>query len=290
MEILQKLDELLHSNSKSIALVAPSFVADFEYPQFINQLRHLGFDKIVELTFGAKLVNLSYYQIIKDNKEKTWISSPCPTVVQLIKRQFPHLIDNLVPVHSPMGVMSQICKKFFPNHKQVFIGPCITKKTEAIEIGGIELALTFKEINQYILEKNPSNVSDNDHTFDKFYNDYTKIYPLSGGLSHTLKYNQILNDDQILIMEGLKELSEVFSQFKDGKHKNYVLLDVLACQGGCIGGPGMVGNSDLQARKEKVLKYRQWASNNEKNLGRTGKKVHAEGIDPSRKFVNNNTI
>ena len=63
MEILQKLDELLHSNSKSIALVAPSFVADFEYPQFINQLRHLGFDKIVELTFGAKLVNLSYYQI-----------------------------------------------------------------------------------------------------------------------------------------------------------------------------------------------------------------------------------
>lgn len=289
MEILQKLDELLNSNSKTIALVAPSFVADFEYPAFINQLRNLGFDKIVELTFGAKIVNLSYYQIIKDNKDKTWISSPCPTVVQLIRKQFPHLIPNLVPVHSPMGVMTQICNKFFPEHKQVFIGPCITKKIEAVEIGGIELVLTFKEINQYISEKRPSALSNSEHRFDKFYNDYTKIYPLSGGLSQTLKYNQILNDNQILVMEGLKELSEVFSQFRDGKYKEYVLLDVLACNEGCIGGPGMVGTDNLQTRKERVLKYKQWASNNERNQGRTGKKVHADGINAFRNYVNNNT-
>lgn len=287
MEVLLKLNDLLNSTEKTVALVAPSFVADFEYPKFIHQLRHLGFDKVVELTFGAKLVNLAYYEILKEDRTKTWISSPCPTVVQFLKRQFPHLIPNLVPVHSPMGMMSLICTKFFPEHKQVFIGPCITKKVEAVEIGGIELVLTFKEIKQYMDEHDPGDSGIGDHPFDKFYNDYTKIYPISGGLSQTLKYNHILEEEEILVMEGLKEISEVFSNFKDGKYKEYVFLDLLACPGGCIGGPGMVGDNSIEERKTKVIAYKDWAATSEKNLGRTGKKTHAEGIEPKRIFTSN---
>ena len=35
-------------------------------------------------------------------------------------------------------------------------------------------------------------------SFDKFYNDYTKIYPVSGGLSSSLNYQHILKKKDIL--------------------------------------------------------------------------------------------
>jgi len=42
---------------KSIAMLAPTFVLDFEYPAIIGMLRELGFNKVTELTFGARIVN-----------------------------------------------------------------------------------------------------------------------------------------------------------------------------------------------------------------------------------------
>lgn len=284
MKDIKKLDKLLDNKTKKIALVAPSFVVDFKYPNFIYQLKHLGFNKVVELTFGAKLINKKYYDILKLDRSKTWISSPCPTIVQLIRTKFPHLIPNLIPVHSPMGAMSRVCKKYFPQYRQVFIGPCFTKKFEAQEIGGIDLVLTFKEIKEYIDKKKPSDAPLGKFVFDKFYNDYTKIYPLSGGLSQTLKYKNILEYEQILVSEGISNLINIFSEFKNGKYQNYIFMDVLSCEGGCIGGPGIVSMEKTNEKVKKVIKYKEWAIKHEKDMGRSGKMIHAKGVRLLRKF------
>ncbi len=268
-------------------MLAPSFVAEYEYPQIVYRLRALGFEKVIEITFGAKMTNLAYYELLKEKNDRTWIASPCPTLVNLIRTQYPHLVKNLVPVHSPMGSMGLICKKFFPDHKVVFVGPCITKKLEAKELGFIDEALTFKELDQLFLEKNiPEEITENKYciTFDRFYNDYTKIYPLSGGLSSTLNYSKILNKKDILVTDGMKNVKKVLDGFKDGYYKKYKFLDILNCEGGCINGPGMVGRYDLKKRKKRVLQYKDFASRYEHDLGRTGKKVHADGIDFKREI------
>ena len=279
------------SNKKYICLLAPSFVSEFDYPDIVYRLRALGFDKIVELTFGAKMTNLTYYTVLKDSidkgEDKTWIASPCPTLVNFIKVKYPHLVENLVPVHSPMGSMSLICKKFYPSHIQVFVGPCLTKSLEAQEIGTVDQALTFKELEELFNEKNiPEKVDDPKYceSFDKFYNDYTKVYPISGGLSNTLNYKHILNDHDILVKEGLNDLIKIFDRFKDGRYKHYKFLDFLNCKGGCINGPGMIGNRSVRERTKRVLKYREFSWRYEKDLGKAGSKIEAEGIDFRRKF------
>jgi len=282
-----KFKKLLLNKEKMVCMLAPSFVADFEYPQIVYRLRKLGFDEVVELTFGAKMTNLTYYSILKEKQDRTWITSPCPTLVNLIRNKYPDLVSNLVPVHSPMGCMSLICKKFFPNHKQVFVGPCITKKFEAEELGIIESVLTFKEINSLFEEfKIPEKVKEGKYckTFDKFYNDYTKIYPLSGGLSSTLHHKHILKKNEILIMDGLEKIDKVLKKFKNGKYGKYKLLDALTCNGGCINGPGMLGTYSQRERKKRILGYRDFARRYERDLGRTGTKVKAEGIDFRREF------
>jgi iron only hydrogenase large subunit-like protein len=276
---------------KYLCMLAPSFAAEFDYPQIIYRLRMLGFDEVVELTFGAKMVNLAYYNMLKESIEKgekkTWIASPCPTVVNMIRLKFPNLVPNLVPVLSPMGAMALICKKYYPDYHRVFVGPCITKKLEAGEIGTVDEVWTFKELEEKFKEKNiPDIVTDPRYcvSFEKFYNDYTKIYPISGGLSSTLHYKNILKEKDILVTEGIEKIMKILSKFENGMYKHYRFLDVLACEGGCIGGPGMIGKKSIRERRKRIVKYKEYASRYEKDLGRTGKKLLAKDINFSRKF------
>lgn len=274
--------------SKYLCMLAPSYIALYDYPNIVYRLRALGFEKVVEVTFGAKMTNVNYYKILKEREnERTWIASPCPTLVNLIRAKYPELVKNLVPVTSPMGSMALICKKHFPGYKVVFIGPCPTKKIEGKEIGTVDEVLTFKELDELFIKKNiPEKISDPKYclTFDKLYNDYTKIYPLSGGLSETLQYNRILKKQDILVVDGLDNIIKILNEFKDGRYKNYKFLDILSCSGGCIGGPGIVPKYTVSQRIKRVKKYRDFASRYEKDLGRTGKVLDAEDIDFSRKF------
>lgn len=273
--------------SKYLCMLAPSFVSVYDYPNIVYRLRALGFEKVVEVTFGAKMTNINYYDVLKNNTDRTWISSPCPTLVNVIRTKYPHLVKNLVPVHSPMGSMSLIVKRYFPNYKVVFVGPCFTKKMEAAEVGNIDEVLTFKELDELFVKYNiPEVIEDSKYiqTFDKLYNDYTKIYPLSGGLSSTLAYEKILKKKEILVMEGMENILKVLDGFKDGYYKQYKFLDILTCEGGCINGPGIDYKYPVKERIKRVKKYKEYATRYEKDLGRTGRKVDAEGIDFSRKF------
>lgn len=284
MSDIKKLEKLLRSKTPLVCMLAPSFIADFDYPEIVWQLKKLGFDQVVELTFGAKMTNIYSHKLIREDKSKTWIASPCPTIVQLIRNKYPHLKENLLSVHSPLGCMGLICKKFYPRHKYVFVGPCLTKKIEIKDLPEVELAITFREIEGILKKKGIDKVRKRKLTFDKFYNDYTKIFPLAGGMADTLHYKKILKKSQILIEDGIDEITKIFDRFKDGKYKNYIFFDCLACSGGCIGGPGMTTSRSVAKKRERVIKYRDFARKYERDLGRRGKIIHVDDIDFTRTF------
>ncbi len=273
---------------KYLCMLAPSFVSVYNYPDIVYRLRALGFDKVVEVTFGAKMTNINYYEILKNSDDRTWISSPCPTLVNIIRGKYPHLLRNLVPIHSPMGCMGLICRKHFPGYINVFVGPCLTKKMEAQEIGCVDEVLTFRELDELFVKNGIEEKITEERnmvTFDKLYNDYTKIYPLSGGLSDTLQYKRILKKKDILVTEGMDNILKILDGFKDGYYKEYRFLDILTCEGGCINGPGINYKYPVKERIKRVKGYREYARRYEKDLGKSGKKIDAEGIDFNRKFV-----
>jgi iron only hydrogenase large subunit-like protein len=107
---MKELFEYIQQN-KPVALLAPSFVVDFEYPDSIKKLRALGCSEVVELTFAAKLINNKYHEHFKTPQDHVRICSNCPTVVQYIKNKFPEHKDKLMPIASPMIMMSRFIKK-----------------------------------------------------------------------------------------------------------------------------------------------------------------------------------
>jgi iron only hydrogenase large subunit-like protein len=242
-------------NGNFLAMLAPSFVVDYSYPKIIFQLKNLGFDKVVELTFGAKMINREYHKILEKTKDLV-ISSVCPGIVETIKSKYPNYKKNLISVDSPMIATAKICRKVYPKYKIVFISPCNFKKIEAEKSDCIDYVIDYNELGIIISKYDKSKMNNSGETFDKFYNDYTKIYPLSGGLSETANLKNILRKDETKIIDGVNEVIK----FLDKPDPKIRFLDVTFCKGGCIGGPCVNSKLPLVLKKKRVLDYLKLAN------------------------------
>ncbi|MBT7102501.1 hypothetical protein HN935_03245 [archaeon] len=251
---ITQIEKLLQDkNQLAIALVAPSFVTDFKYPSLIYRLKKLGFDKVTEVTFGAKMINRDYHKILKTSKG-LMISSPCPGIVTTITNKFPKLKSKLIKVDSPVVAMAKICKKHFPNHKTIFISPCDFKKVETESCKTLDHIIDYDQL-KLLFQKNkigrPIFKRKSDWLFDKFYNDYTKIYPLSGGLAQTAHLKGTLKEDEVAVIDGINKVIK-FLENPDPKIK---FLDCLFCDGGCIGGPHTSKKLTIPQKYNKVIRY-----------------------------------
>ncbi|MDD5012211.1 MAG: [Fe-Fe] hydrogenase large subunit C-terminal domain-containing protein [Candidatus Nanoarchaeia archaeon] len=264
---------------KYVAMLAPSFVVDFPYPKIISQLKNLGFDKIVELTFGAKLVNREYHKILEKSKGLV-ISSVCPGVVETIKSKYPNYVKNLIPVDSPMIAMAKICRKIYPEHKVVFISPCNFKKIESENSDYVDYTIDYKELKNILGKCKKLDGKNSEVTFDKFYNDYTKIYPIAGGLYKTAHLKNILENDEAIIIDGMDRVMK----FLDNPDSKIKFLDVNFCRGGCIGGPCINSKLPLILRRKKVLDYLKIAEKEEIPEGSKGVVKEAKGISLRREY------
>lgn len=262
---------------KLLAMVAPSFVSDFEYPCIVQKLYDLGFDKITELTFGAKMINRDYHKILKKSKGLV-IASPCPGIVTTVKNKYPQYAKNLIKVDSPMAAMGKICRKHYPKHKIVFISPCDFKKTEANACPFVDYVIDYEQLRvlfkKYKIKKRRCDV-----LFDKFYNDYTKIYPLSGGLGKTANIKGILKENEIVVIDGIKKVV----QFLDNPNPKVRFLDCLFCIGGCIGGPHTSKKLTIAQKRKKVLTYLKEAKSEDIPENRKGLIKKATGLKFSGK-------
>ncbi|MCX6720255.1 MAG: hypothetical protein NTW11_00355 [Candidatus Staskawiczbacteria bacterium] len=251
-ELIQSID----NKEKMVAMLAPSFAVDFDYPEIIGMLKRLGFKYVAEVTRGAIETNNQLLDLLKKNPEKRYITNPCPNVVRLIKNKFPELVQYLAPIDSPMSATAKIVAKKWPKYKKVFIGPCLVKKLEAKE-DWPELdifVLTYNELKQIFDIKNiVPDKKDKKAKFD-IVGVGTELYPISGGLAQSACLDEKLTDPEMDIISGPVNVNKFLEQFFTEK-KNVQVLDILNCDGGCINGPGVCSKEPLSTRRQKIINY-----------------------------------
>jgi iron only hydrogenase large subunit-like protein len=253
----QLLLSSLDKKEKLVAMIAPSFPVMFSYPSIVAKLKRLGFSKVVEVSLGAVQTNQQLYDLLKNNPRARYITSPCPTIVRLIRTQYPGLVKYLSPTDSPMVATAKIVRKEFPGYKIFFIGPCLLKKQEASQ-DHPELqitVLTYRELVQiFTIRKIKSEKRDFLASFDLAGRN-TRLYPISGGLSQSAGLNDILADEEYDVISGLPRVIESLKNFESNPKLR--VLDILNCDGGCISGPGVVSPLSLEKRRLKVISH--WA-------------------------------
>ncbi len=244
---------LKNKDKKKICSLAPSFVSEFigKEAELLTALKKIGFDEISETAIGASIVSEVLDQYAqKHNKECPWISTACPTVVELVKKYYPAIIEQLAPVPSPLQCHSAYLRYLYgDNISIIFVGPCIAKKHEADTTPGYpDLALTFDEIRElfksFEIDLNTTVAEKVDFIPKKA--GISTFYPVERGMIVTSKYWS----EQPLCQQAfaLSGIDQVASTLKEATSQT-PFLEMLACDGGCINGP--VANRDIPLANKK---------------------------------------
>ena len=245
---------LLGSGAPVAAIVAPSFPAEFvDVPTgaLVGMIRALGFTSVHEVALGADLVARAYQDLLAENPQKRYITTPCPAVVSYVCKYHPHLIPNLAPLVSPMVAMARLLRHDMGDDLQVvFIGPCVAKKRASVDFTHheIEAVLTFAELRSMFAKRGLvfRDFPDTDK-FDPPYGGVGMVFPIPGGLLQTAEMKEDLLSGEVLIADGRDEFVDTISEF-DVSHSDTKLLDVLACQG-CYAGAGMTSDIPMLQRR-----------------------------------------
>ena len=254
LDTTQEVREMLNNDNKVIACVAPSFPAEFvdipDYRTLVGMIRQLGFDRVLEVGFGADMVSKKYNGYF-DNSKKPLISSDCPAIVYYIEHYHPDLVASLAPIASPMVATARIArKKYGAGSMTVFIGPCIAKKAESLEIDEV---ITFRELRKMFLEAGITPEGAEPSEFDPPLASKGAIFPVSRGLLQSVDKTDDVCEGNIVVAEGKENFREAIKEFECGHLKNNH-LELLSCEG-CIMGPGMTRDGQKFSRRTMISDY-----------------------------------
>jgi len=251
---------LLAGPDKVIACLAPSFPAEFvdwSQQQLAGMLRMMGFDKVVEVSFGADLVANRYRRLLESGDDKRYIATTCPALVAYVERYYPGLVGSLAPIVSPMMATARVMHAIDgPDAKIVFIGPCIAKKGEAVSrlvAGEVDAALTYIELRQMLAERGISPIGAMLAELDGPHGGLGALLPLSRGLLQAASVREDLMSGEVIATDGRRNFVDAIREFDQG-HLDAKLLEVLCCEG-CIVGAGMSDEAPLFSRRGCISQY-----------------------------------
>lgn len=229
-----KVRAMIQSGAPVIASLDPSFFACWENCG-INSLRkalqELGFTDAEEAALGATLVKREYEKQLREEAQDVIITSSCHSINLLIEKHFPELRKYLSPVVSPMLAHAMDIKRRIPNAKVVYIGPCVSKKDEAVGTC-VDAVLTFEEFDQMRLSAG----IEIEPEFGESFPGRTRSFPTSGGILSSMD----LPDNGYLYMtiNGTKNCMNALRDLKSG-NLSRCFIEMNICDGSCISGPIM---------------------------------------------------
>lgn len=256
---IPRVEKLLSESKKVIACLAPSFASAFKNikpGQLVSSIKKLGFSEVWEVAFGAELISREYHNLFLNMNSGSIISTPCPAIVSYIEIHTPSLLPFLAPIVSPMIALGRAIKKYDPDAKAVFIGPCLAKKHEVDDpnvAGVMDAALTFSELLQMFLKKGIDPEKEEESDFDGPTPNVGRSFPISGGLLKTAALNADILEKDIIVTEGKDRCLDILSQLrKELLSKKFV--DILFCEG-CINGPFIEQKESVFVRKDRIINY-----------------------------------
>ncbi len=258
--------KLIKSGRKLVAMAAPSIVGQF--PATLEQIAagivKLGFERMEEVALGAeetaKNETVEFVERLKRG-DHIMTTSCCPAFVEAVKKHVPELEKFVSHTLSPMKYTALAVKKATPEAVTVFIGPCVAKRVEASDDPNTDYVLTFEELGAMFVAAGIEPANLEPLKLRREADPYARGFATSCGVSAAI-LNERRNAEG-----GASELPEIKSCFINGldlkalrQLKLYAqgkipgnFLEVMACQGGCVGGPSALGQAKIAAKAVEDL-------------------------------------
>lgn len=261
-----RAQSLLRRKERVYVSLAPSWVAELpgvSEEAMVSALRRLGFAGASETALGAQQVSAEIARRLAASAEPDLlISSACPVVVSFISHYVPDFTKHITDVLSPLLAHCKLLRQEFGDSIGiVFIGPCIGKKLEADGHPDLlDVALTFQELRAWLQEEEIS-FAEAGESGERFVPEAAAegaLYPIEGGMLQTIEAYAPGSGVEYVTLTGLENVRHGLQTLKPGELSHPLVLECLACPGGCVGGPCMTrpeaspikGRLDVLARCE----------------------------------------
>ncbi|MCG8453626.1 MAG: 4Fe-4S binding protein [Spirochaetales bacterium] len=238
----------------TVALPAPALYGQFPRgtapDHVLEALIRLGFDACLEVAFAAEAVSRATRAYREAHAgEGSLISSSCPAVVRLIRNRFPDLLDRVIPIRSPMEIAARLARERYKNEGRklgiFFISPCAAKVTATRdplgdEDSAVDGVIGFNEIWRPLQEE-VSAISREEaevpHRSEAGFRGVS--WARAEGEAEGAGLGETLAAD------GIDAVLEVLEALEDDRLEDIAFLELMACPGGCVGGPLTVTNPYL---------------------------------------------
>lgn len=276
----------------SAALVAPSFPVALDVPpaRLMGALRQLGFTYVVEVAYGADLVNQACHEYLREHPTGIHIGSACPAVVEYVRKYHPELTDRIIPVMSPMAATALAVKqRYGEDVRCVFIGPCVAKKAEIQDTemaGVVDEVLTFAELERVFAARgvDPSAAPTSD--FDPPHAGLARIYPIPGGLLESAGIGRGILDSRLIVVSGKDETIEALAGLPKDPGDQTLLVEALMCSG-CYSGPGVESSEPGTLRRRRVAEFAAESLRRQDEGTLPAFEPEVKPLDLSRRFESN---
>lgn len=236
-----------------------------------------------------------FYERVISNQRLPQLTSCCPAWVKYIEQFYPKYVENLSTVKSPQQALGTIIKKIYAkkmginpeNIVLVSFMPCTAKKFEAQReehLGTVDLVLTTKELSQMIKASGINLKQLTPEPFDRPFGissqgglnfgktggvfatvvevirdeigisneEYQDLQPGVKSATLTLKDGRTVKG---LVVFGLANARDVMKKVME-KVLDIDIIEVMACNYGCVGGGGQPYPNDSKVRQNraKILK------------------------------------
>ena len=173
-------------------------------------------------------------------------TSCCAGYNQLIKKHLKEIEPFVSNTKTPLYYTAEIVKKDYPDAVTVFVSPCVAKRAECYENPNVDFVMNYEELGALFIAKKIQIMDLDDSKYKVEASKQGRNFGYSGGVAEAVK-KSLKNENMVksCVINGLnKENIKKLKRYADcGKCENDCnLLEVMCCEGGCIGGNATLNN------------------------------------------------
>ncbi|HAH61999.1 MAG TPA: Fe-hydrogenase large subunit family protein [Treponema sp.] len=255
-QLVDVIQHIMKKKHKVVAMYAPAIAAQFKAlpGQLEAALLAAGFDEVLEVAQGADICAEKEAEEFEERMargDKMMTTSCCSAYVRAVQIHVPALKPCVSATRSPMHYTAEIAKNEDPKCITVFIGPCLAKRREGLDDKIVDYVLSIEEVGALFVAEKIDIASLEPKPGKNIPTATGRGFAKNGGVAEAVKVR--LHDKSILrtgyinglSKAGMKTLN-MYGMINAGKIPQPVdcpnLIEVMACEGGCIGGPSVITN------------------------------------------------
>ena len=243
-----------------IALIAPALEGQFPESgrKLASALVQMGFAHVMEAAQGADLTTRHEAAEFMDRMgegESFMTTSCCAAYRELVPKHIPEIAKYVSQTPTPMHYTAQIARREFPGCTTVFIGPCMAKRKEGLRDQFVDYVMSVEELGAMLVANQLELSECSDYEFSYQSSKEAREFAITGGVSRAVDTAAPEGSNvNPFCIDGLDKktiaLLKLFSQKGECSQGN--LVEVMACQGGCVGGSSIINTPKSATAKIKA--------------------------------------